>query len=41
MLGTISYDKDRDIKTDKVSKISQRLGHFINRGEIERWEPQH
>ena len=41
MLGTISYDKDRDIKKDKVSKKSQWLDHFIYRGEIERWEPQH
>ena len=36
MLGMISYDKDKDIKKDKVSKKSQRLDHFIYRGEIER-----
>ena len=41
MLGIVSYDKDIDIKKDKVSKKSQRLDHFIYRGEIERWEPQH
>ena len=41
MLGTITYDKYKDIKKDKVSKKSQRLDHFIYRGEIERWEPQH
>ena len=41
MLGMISYDKDRDIKKDKVSKKSQRLDDFIYRGEIERWKSQH
>ena len=41
MLGMISYDKDRDIKKDKVWKKSQRLDHFIYRREIEKWEPEH
>ena len=41
MLGTISHDKDRYVKKDNVSKESQWLDHFIHRGEIERWKPQH
>ena len=41
MLGTISHDKDRDVKKDNVSKESHWLDHFIYRGEIERWKPQH
>ena len=41
MLGMISYDKDRDIRKDKVWKKSQQLDHFIYRGEIEKWEPEH
>ena len=41
MLGTISYDKDRDIKKDEVSKKSQRLDHFIYRRKMKKWEPEH